>query len=1186
MSSNANLTPKNESERLKALENYRILYSEPEEEFDRLTKLASIICGTPISLLTLIDKEIQWYKSKLGLENDSVPLKYSFCQFAIQDTKLLEIEDATKDERVKSFPGVTGEPFVKFYAGFPIIDPDGFTLGTLCVIDYKPKKLTEDQRNAFKLLTEEAASQIVSRKERLQLENFENLFIQSEDLICITENDGSLKRANPSISTTMGWSEEELINSNYIDFVHPDDLKDIKMKILRQGNGKTPLNFTSRFLTKSGEVRNLEWVATPDALKEQLYAIGRDITSQTKAQIELKHIREILIQTNQVARVGGWNIDVINQTVQWTHMTREIHEVGPDFVPSWQNGTDFVKGEDNKQHVRDLFAHAFEKGDTFEEELQIVTAKGHEIWIRIIAKCESVDGVVKRVYGTFQDIDVEKKNRMALDKVFGQLKAIMNASTDISIITTDKYGHITTFNKGAELMLGYKADEIMGHSVFQEVHDAAEMNQRRAELGKKLHADYADGSTYSNTEEWTYVRKDGSKITVEVSITTLRDDNNNVTGYLGIGKDITSKKVWERQLLLSEEKHRGFFENTQGFMCTHDLEGNFLTINPAGAELIGYTVEEVMKMTIFDVVPNHARENLSNYLKTVEENGFYKGLLNIVHKDGSLKTWMFNNVLSELLDGKKYVIGNATDMSSRIRMERELIKSKIVAEKNARAKDAFLANMSHEIRTPMNAIIGFTKLLMDTFLESEQNEYVKNINIASENLLGIINDILDVSKIESGNITLEEIPFSLYEIVNNIKSVLNAKVEEKGLTLDPYLNESIPKRILGDPTRLSQILLNLTNNAIKFTEKGSINIIADLAEETDEQVTIQFNIIDTGIGISNDKLKVIFDRFSQANTDTTRKYGGTGLGLSISKSLIELQNGKIHVESKLGEGSNFYFSLSFKKVVGKDAEEDKGKNANLNSDKEIKVLLVEDNLLNQKLALRVLEKFGFLPDLAQNGKIAVEKVQQQAYDVVLMDLQMPEMDGYQATTYIRNELKNNIPIIAMTAHSLVGEKDKCMSIGMNDYIPKPFSPDELFNKITTFANLNKVKIESLNGSSPVKEVVVDLTQLRILSEGDVDYEMRVIDSFINESAFDLKMLEDAINETEYETIKEISHKLKASFYHIGVNEKGILKFIEDQANTRTEIESIYGNFYILKNIFNQATIFLKKEQNKAKTLTH
>lgn len=1181
--SKKNLKPDNEPERLKALRSYDILYTQPEVEFDRLTKLASIICGTPMSMLNLIDDDFLWFKSRLGIDGESSAREESMCRHTILDNVLLEVEDTLLDDRLKDLPSVTGEPLLRFYAGYPVIDPDGYAIGSLCVMDIESKKLNEEQKKALKILAEEAATQIVSRKERLVLENFEALFLESEDMICIAGKDGYLKRINPSLIKTLEFSEEELLQTPFMCFVHPDELETTKNEILEKGDGEKTLNFTGKFLTKSGESRYMEWVATPDSKKELLYAIGRDITVQRKIELELKHVREILLQTNRVARVGGWDIDLVTQKVRWTTMTKEIHEVDEDYEPTMKEGTSFVKEGVNRNRINELFAHSFKTGDGFDEEMQIITQKGRELWVRVIAKCELEHGAVTRIYGTFQDIDKEKQDRMVLDKVLGQLKAIMNAGTDISIISTDKHGHITTFNKGAEIMLGYKAEEVMGLSVFQYVHDQEEMAERRAELGKRLHAESPDGTVYSNTEEWIYVRKDGTKITVELSITALRGDDKRITGYLGIAKNITSKKIWERQLLLSEEKHRGFFENTQGFMCTHDLEGKFLTINPAGAELIGYSVDEVLQMTIFDVVPIQTRDNLKIYLAEIESNGYYKGLLNIVHKDGTLKTWMFNNVVSELLDGKKYVIGNATDMSSRIRMERELIKSKIVAEKNARAKDAFLANMSHEIRTPMNAIIGFTKLLMDTFLESEQNEYVKNINIASENLLGIINDILDVSKIESGNITLEEVPFDLHELVSNVKSVLNAKVNEKHLMLDMFFNESIPQRLLGDPTRLNQILLNLTNNAIKFTEKGFINIIVDQTEETDEEVTIQFNIVDTGIGISHDKLKVIFDRFSQANTDTTRKYGGTGLGLSISKSLIELQGGNISVESKLGEGSNFSFALSFKKAGAVQAD-DITKNSNLNSDKEIKVLLVEDNLLNQKLALRVLEKFGFLPDLAQNGRIAVEKVQQQNYDVVLMDLQMPEMDGYQATIYIRNELKNNIPIIAMTAHSLVGEKDKCMSIGMNDYIPKPFSPDELFNKITTFANLNKVKLESLNGSNPVKEIVVDLSRLRNLADGNIEFEMEMIDIFIDETPIDLKMLEEAINETDYATIRSISHKLNSSFSAIGVNDKEILKFMEEQALARTDIESIYGNFYILKNIFNQATIFLMKEQNRAKTM--
>lgn len=431
-------------------------------------------------------------------------------------------------------------------------------------------------------------------------------------------------------------------------------------------------------------------------------------------------------------------------------------------------------------------------------------------------------------------------------------------------------------------------------------------------------------------------------------------------------------------------------------MCTHDLQGNFLSINPAGAEMMGYTFGELTIRSLSNVVAPQFKDDISTYLEEIRKRGSLKGLMRIQDKDGDIRTWMYNNVLSEFADGCQYIIGNAVDLTSRIRMENELHHAKEIAEKNARAKDIFLANMSHEIRTPMNAIIGFANLLKDTPMTRDQWEFTNSISMASENLMGIINDILDLSKIESGHLVIEKISFNLKELIRNVKAVQNQKAIEKGLSLEMVTDERLPVFVMGDPTRLNQILLNLVNNALKFTEKGWVKLAVAVTQESEQGYVIQFVISDTGIGIAKDKQSAIFERFMQADADTTRRYGGTGLGLSISKLLIELQHGTLSVESEPNKGTAFYVTLPFAKVAEKLVAPTEKKVSRLKSGDRLKVLLVEDNILNQRLATRILENMGFVPDLAENGRVAIEKLSKTEYDVMLMDLQMPEMDGYQS----------------------------------------------------------------------------------------------------------------------------------------------------------------------------------------------
>lgn len=382
--------------------------------------------------------------------------------------------------------------------------------------------------------------------------------------------------------------------------------------------------------------------------------------------------------------------------------------------------------------------------------------------------------------------------------------------------------------------------------------------------------------------------------------------------------------------------------------------------------------------------------------------------------------------------------------------EENLTRAKERAEVSEKAKQLFLAKMSHEIRTPMNGILGFAKLLEESLKEKEQLEYIHVIIKSGDDLLVILNDILDFSRMEAGKITFESLPVNLHDIIQSTVLMIESKAKQKNIGIDISIDEKIPVEILGDSVRLNQILLNLISNAVKFTEKGKINISVKCIEETKTKVSLEFSVKDTGIGIPFEKQIKIFESFEQAATDTTRRFGGTGLGLSIVKQLVELQGGRISVSSKPGQGSDFHFQLSFLKIKGaKYIKEPEQTTAITQIDKSLKVLIVEDNPVNRMLAIKVLQNKGFETDTAENGKIALEKYAARHYDMILMDLQMPEMDGYEATMQIRKMPadKKDVPIIAMTAHTIKGELEHCMEIGMNDFISKPFDKKELFDKI-------------------------------------------------------------------------------------------------------------------------------------------
>lgn len=490
----------------------------------------------------------------------------------------------------------------------------------------------------------------------------------------------------------------------------------------------------------------------------------------------------------------------------------------------------------------------------------------------------------------------------------------------------------------------------------------------------------------------------------------------------------------------------------------------------------------------------------------------------------------------------------------------ELTKAKDIAEKAVYAKDSFMANMSHEIRTPMNAIMGFTELLLKSKLNDLQTQFVNNVQTAGENLMLIINDILDISKIESGKLAIEEQNFNLKSTLLHVYDLLKVKASEKDIEFNLFLDAEMPEAVVGDKGRLNQIIMNLAGNALKFTEEGEVTIAVKKVEETEEAYGLKFSIKDTGIGIGEDKLETIFDRFTQAEESTTRNFGGTGLGLNIVKQLVEIQDGKVEVKSKIGRGSEFSFYLNFKKVQEAEPETCEDSNEQKKPLGKISILLCEDNVLNQHLAKNVIEGFGFDIEIANNGQEGLDLLVKNYYDLILMDLQMPIMDGYKTTIYIREELKSIIPIIAMTAHSLVGEQQKCLEIGMDGYLPKPFKQEDLF---CTIQSVLERKTKELLIVPPLEahsqsESKVDFSYLMELTAGNIEFKNEMINLFVSKIPAEMNVLEKAIIERDYDIVVAMAHNMRSSLHLFGMtNEANYLDAIEKQAvNSQLTIQII------------------------------
>ncbi|WP_265130410.1 hybrid sensor histidine kinase/response regulator [Chryseobacterium oranimense] len=516
--------------------------------------------------------------------------------------------------------------------------------------------------------------------------------------------------------------------------------------------------------------------------------------------------------------------------------------------------------------------------------------------------------------------------------------------------------------------------------------------------------------------------------------------------------------------------------------------------------------------------------------------------------------------------------------------QRLLISELDIAEKKAliaaQTKENFLANMSHEIRTPLSGILGFTNLLQKRPLDETSAEFVSSIQRSGENLMAIINDILDLSKIEAGMMRITPGIFSINGLVNSVETFFTERAKEKGLTISSTIDPSIPDTLVGDATRLTQILVNLIGNAIKFTHQGNISVAIYSKQQTEKEAVLGFKISDTGIGIDKEKLTEIFERFNQGEDSTTRNYGGTGLGLSIVKSLILLQNGNIEVSSEPGKGTTFHFYIPYgvaeeqlTVLPAADPHYFKDK-----SNTPLKVLVVDDNVINQSLMKHLLSQWNIDFHIASNGLEAVSYLRNNTCDLVLMDIQMPHMDGYAATQKIREELRLDIPIIAMTAHALAGERERCLSRGMNEYISKPVNEEELFMLISKFGFKEKNKNERKTENPSSDYQYIDLSYMQTVSGGDKSFEKMVSQQFIENIPNHLQKLIVAYENKDFQEVKLWAHDLKSSIAIMGLHPllKEKLDILETASEGNPDLQKILPEVQkVLSEAVSEAEAFSK-----------
>jgi len=694
------------------------------------------------------------------------------------------------------------------------------------------------------------------------------------------------------------------------------------------------------------------------------------------------------------------------------------------------------------------------------------------------------------------------------------------------IYSADLDGQIEFASAGVKTLTGYTPDEMAGQD-YSFLVDPSCLAEVSAHYRNQLQAGIKETAL-----EFRMINRSGKKKWVE-QLALLLEKDGQPTGFQCFVRDISEKKQMQQDLEAYESRLKenqillvSILNNTTAIVYVKNIDGKYMLANRRFLEVLQTIETQVIGHTDYDLVT----PQLADHYKALDDKVLQTG--SSIQTEERLPAGKEGDTHIHFLitkfplkDNENKIIGIggiATDITERVRFQQQLISANIEAEDARKMQEQFLANMSHEIRTPMNGIQGMINLLMETALTHQQQEFASVIQQSADNLLVIINDILDLSKIKAGKLAMERIDFHLQDVISNIHSLFAHRVKKKNLLFEIRIDPAIPKEIQGDPHRLNQVLINLVGNAVKFTEKGRIRLTAALEAFGPQSVDLAFTVEDSGIGIPKDILPYVFESFSQASVAISRKYGGTGLGLAICHQLIALQGGCISVTSQEGEGTTFSFRLSYgHSVTGGQVRHIPASSQDFSALLAGKhFLVVEDNPVNQKLMDLVVRKAGGRVTLASNGQEAIPCLEAYLYDLIIMDLQMPVMDGYETTKYIRNILRLHTPVMAMTANAINGEQLRCLEAGMNDYMSKPFDFKEFYRHVA----------DLLRNAGPIasrsKEKDYSLSLLEEV--GDEDYIQDILSCFLSTVPDQMTELQQANAAKDYDKLFLIAHRLKGS----------------------------------------------------------
>lgn len=900
----------------------------------------------------------------------------------------------------------------------------------------------------------------------------------------------------------------------------------------------------------------------------RFFAIEEDITEKVLAEQALKKAEQRWQFALEGSGEGVWEYNFITKeaffSTQYKRLlgyndenfsnksTEWILRVHPDDIH-------LIEETEKKYRAGHIAGH--------HREYRMRHKNGHYIWIldrgTVISRTE--DGNVEKIIGTHSDITQRKLNELALEQSEKQFRSLSENIPGVAyqyVFRKNGSEGFLYISSSLEKIIGLPESEFRNGRKYMHPDDAVVLAKALAETAaeKKTHFEFEGrllvpgrGVVWHNaSSSFSYETAEGDRV------------------FTGIITNTTEKKRVEEQLALNQKRYRDLYNYSQALICTHDLEGKLLSVNPAICETMGYRSEEIIGRNIKEFLTEEARKNFNwYYLDVVANEGKAKGVFPVLSKENKKLSLLFQNFKVEEAGSDPYIIGFSQDITDRVKAERELRIAKEETEKASRAKEIFLANMSHEIRTPMNGILGISGLLSKTKLNRQQKHYLDLITESGNKLLHIVNDILDITKIKSGQFTFEKISFDIADMIHSNLQAFAFKAEDNGIELS-FDNRLTGNLIVeGDPYRLGQVLNNLVSNALKFTLEGSVTVSAEQITSDPVKPFFEFRVMDTGIGITRENIDSIFGQFTQGGTDITRKYGGTGLGLSICKNLIELQGGTIAAESREGGGTTFIVRIPYLISNSRKLKKNLRRAGYFPEVDRKHILIAEDVAVNQLIAQHILEGWGHTVVLAVNGKEAVKEIEKHRFDLVLMDIHMPEMNGMEATKIIRqmeDPQKANIPIIAVTASAFRDETNRYLEAGMNDYITKPYTEEALFESIRKTLNLKKRQQKNRYDGSHSKwpgfnGKLYDLTLMREFGNNDEVFMQQVVKAFIKNTRDDLTKMNSAILIKDHTETARIAHRLKSSVESMGIHSiTGIVRQLETDTKNKQHLKSIPALF--------------------------